>query len=126
MQQQSSKENPGATRLEALQAWVEEVAARTQPSAIHWCTGGDAEYRQLVVQMLEDGTLTALNHDEYPDCYLHSSDPSDVARVEHLTFVCTTDRADAVIYASMRTSVVLGAKPKFTRRPVRLIRTGAA
>jgi phosphoenolpyruvate carboxykinase (GTP) len=83
------------TSLRALREWVEDVAARTRPKRIHWCTGSDAEYRRLIDLMLADGTLTELDQSTHPGCYLHLSDPSDVARVEHLTFVCTTDRADA-------------------------------
>ena len=83
------------TTLSALTQWVDEVASRTQPESIHWCTGSEAEYQQLIEQMTADGTLSALNQDEYPDCYLHLSDPTDVARVEHLTFVCTDDQDDA-------------------------------
>ncbi len=83
------------TKLDALQQWVDEVAALTQPKAVQWCSGSDAEYDQLVEMMLADGTLTKLNDDSYPNCYLHLSDPSDVARVEHLTYVCTSDQEDA-------------------------------
>ena len=80
------------TNLLALQNWVDQVASRTQPDTIHWCTGTDSEYQQLVASMLEDGTLSSLNEEQYPNCYLHLSDPSDVARVEHLTIVCTDER----------------------------------
>jgi len=83
------------TKLAALQQWVEEIADHTKPEKIHWCTGSDEEFDMLVRQMLADGTLQTLDPDHYPDCYLHLSDPSDVARVEHLTFVCTTDEDDA-------------------------------
>jgi len=83
------------TKLPALQAWVDQVAAQTQPDAIRWCTGSDAEYQDMIEKMLADGTMTSLNQEQYPDCYLHLSDPSDVARVEHLTFVCTADEEDA-------------------------------
>ena len=83
------------TKLESLKAWVEEVAARTQPEAIHWCDGSEAEYEDLVQLMLADGTLSKLDEGEYPNCYLHLSDPSDVARVEHLTYVCTGNEEDA-------------------------------
>ena len=83
------------TRLASLQEWVDAVARHTRPENIHWCDGSDAEYDALIRQMLDDGTLTALNPDTYPDCYLHLSDPSDVARVEHLTYVCTRDEDDA-------------------------------
>jgi len=83
------------TKLSALQSWVDQVAAHTQPDAIHWCTGTDAEYEEFVEIMLSAGTLTTLNQEQYPNCYLHLSDPRDVARVEHLTFVCTDEEEDA-------------------------------
>ena len=83
------------SRLEALTAWVNDVAALTGPDTIHWCTGSDSEYAELIRRMAADGTLTALNQKTYPNCYLHLSDPRDVARVEHLTYVCTRTEADA-------------------------------
>lgn len=83
------------TKLDTLREWVENVAALTQPAEIRWCSGSDAEHDELVSQMLADGTLTELNQETYPNCYLHLSDPSDVARVEHLTYVCTHEPADA-------------------------------
>lgn len=83
------------TKLSVLQTWVDQVANHTQPDAIRWCTGTDAEYEEMIRQMLADGTLTRLNEEKYPNCYLHLSDPSDVARVEHLTFVCTATKEDA-------------------------------
>jgi phosphoenolpyruvate carboxykinase (GTP) len=83
------------TRLKALGDWVTEAADLTQPDRIHWCSGSEPEYRALIGQMLDDGTLTELNQEHYPGCYLHRSDPQDVARVEHLTYVCTPDKDDA-------------------------------
>ena len=83
------------TKLDSLQQWVNEVTELTNPAEIRWCDGSDAEYQDLVKQMLADGTLSELNGDKYPNCYLHLSDPSDVARVEHLTFVCTSEEDDA-------------------------------
>ena len=83
------------TKPDSLQQWVNEVAELTNPAAIHWCDGSDAEYENLVKQMLADGTLSELNNESYPNCYLHLSDPNDVARVEHLTFVCTSEEDDA-------------------------------
>ena len=83
------------TRLASLKDWVTEVANLTQPDDIHWCDGSDAEYAALTRKMLDDGTLLELNQEHYPDCFLHRSDPDDVARVEHLTFVCTADENDA-------------------------------
>ena len=84
-----------SSQLAALNQWVEEVARLTQADTIHWCDGSAAEYNMLVSQMLATGELHALNAETHPNCYLHRSHPSDVARVEHLTFVCTTDRSDA-------------------------------
>lgn len=81
--------------LPALKGWVDEVAKLTQPDKIYWCDGSDAEYRQLIDEMCASGTLIPLNQEHYPNCYLHRSDPSDVARVEHLTFICTKNRDDA-------------------------------
>jgi phosphoenolpyruvate carboxykinase (GTP) len=76
----------------ALQRWVDDVATLTEPAGIHWCDGSDAEFRALIALMVESGDLLPLNQKTYPNCYLHRSDPSDVARVEHLTFVCTPER----------------------------------
>jgi phosphoenolpyruvate carboxykinase (GTP) len=84
-----------STTLSALSQWVEQVAQLTRPDAIHWCDGSEAERQQLNALMLDSGDLLALNPETHPDCFLHRSSPSDVARVEHLTFVCTTERADA-------------------------------
>ena len=84
-----------ASKLETLEHWVNDVAAMTRPATIHWCDGSDTEYRTLVAQMLHSGDLIELNQQTHPGCYLHRSHPSDVARVEHLTFVCTGNEADA-------------------------------
>ena len=75
--------------------WVEEVARLTRPERIHWCDGSEGEYRSLIRQMLSTGDLIELNQQTHPGCYLHRSNPSDVARVEHLTFVCTHHTHDA-------------------------------
>ncbi len=83
------------TKLEHLAEWVEDVAARTRPEKIHWCTGTAEENAALINFMLDTGELLELNQETHPECYLHRSDPDDVARVEHLTYVCTTQRDDA-------------------------------
>ena len=83
------------SHLEALNRWVDDVARLTRPDRIHWCDGSDAENAALIAQMEGDGTLIRLNPETHPDCWLHRSHPGDVARVEHLTLVCTTDREDA-------------------------------
>ncbi len=80
------------SQLAALDAWVAEVAALTRPDHIHWCDGSDAEYQALLAGMEADGSMVRLNPETHPGCWLHRSDPDDVARVEHLTFVCTRER----------------------------------
>ena len=83
------------TKNPELAAWVEEVASLTKPDQIRWIDGSDAEHEELLQLMLNDGTLEKLNETTHPNCYLHRSDPHDVARVEHLTFVCTENKEDA-------------------------------
>jgi len=78
-----------------VEHWVEECAQLTRPKKIYWCDGSEAEYQRMIHEMLETGTLLELNQQEYPGCYLHRSDPTDVARTEHLTYVCTGEREDA-------------------------------
>jgi phosphoenolpyruvate carboxykinase (GTP) len=75
--------------------WVNDVATLTRPSKTEWCDGSKAEYDRLIETMLRDGTLLPLNARTYPNCYLHRSHPSDVARTEQLTFICTTRQEDA-------------------------------
>ena len=84
-----------SSKLAALNDWVASVAKLTQPDAIHWCDGSDAENARLTELMLSTGDLIKLNEQTHPNCYLHRSSPSDVARVEHLTFVCTSNQEDA-------------------------------
>ncbi|MFK7958834.1 MAG: phosphoenolpyruvate carboxykinase (GTP) [Lysobacterales bacterium] len=84
-----------STSLPELAQWVEDVAKMTRPDTIVWCDGSEQEYQRLVELMEGQGDLKALNQETHPGCYLHQSDPSDVARVEHLTFVCTSNEADA-------------------------------
>ena len=83
------------SKLETLNRWVDEVARLTQPERVHWCDGSDAEAQALTELMLATGDLVELDPATHPNCYLHRSNPSDVARVEHLTFVCTRERDDA-------------------------------
>jgi phosphoenolpyruvate carboxykinase (GTP) len=78
-----------------IEQWVDEVARLTRPKSIVWCDGSEAEYHRLVEEMLRTGTLIELNQAANPGSYLHRSDPNDVARTEHLTFVCPREREDA-------------------------------
>jgi phosphoenolpyruvate carboxykinase (GTP) len=83
---------PAPTSLDALNDWVDSVARLTRPDRIHWCDGSDGENAGLLAGMEADGTLVRLNGRTHPGSWLHRSHPDDVARVEHLTFVCTPER----------------------------------
>jgi len=83
------------TKNQALVRWVDEVAARCEPTGIHWCDGSDDEYNRLTAQLVAQGTLLRLNPAKRPNSFLAWSDPSDTARVENRTFICTTRKQDA-------------------------------
>ena len=87
-------ENP-PTRNKKLLEWVEEVAELTQPDEIIWCDGSDAEWERLTAQMVDSGTFIRLNPELRPNSFLARSDPSDVARVESRTYICSHYEADA-------------------------------
>ena len=78
-----------------LKNWVDECAALTQADEVYWCDGSAEENQRLINLMMETGDLSQLNQDTFPECYLHLSDQQDVARVEHLTFICTDNEEDA-------------------------------
>ena len=84
-----------SSQLPELNAWIHTYASLTEADQVHWCDGSDAENARLVQMMLTTGDLIALNPRSHPNCFLHRSSASDVARVEHLTFVCTSNRDDA-------------------------------
>jgi len=83
------------TTNQDLKQWIDDVAALTKPDRVYWCDGSEEEYQSLIREMVGTGDLIPLNNETYPNCYLHRSDPEDVARVEHLTFVCTPQPTDA-------------------------------
>ena len=77
------------TRNKALLDWVRDCAALCQPDRVVWCDGSEGEKERLTKYAVDTGVLIPLNPQKRPGCYLHRSNPNDVARVEHLTFICT-------------------------------------
>ncbi|MBI5880408.1 MAG: phosphoenolpyruvate carboxykinase (GTP) [Chloroflexi bacterium] len=86
---------PSTIINESLRAWVEEMVALCRPDNVHWCDGSQAEYDGLCEQMVQSGTFIRLNPAIRPNSFLARSDPSDVARVEDRTFICSHSKADA-------------------------------
>jgi phosphoenolpyruvate carboxykinase (GTP) len=90
MMERTRATNSGAgTKNVHLNSWVGEVAKLTKPANIVWCDGSPQERHRFTEQAVAAGTLIPLNPQKLPGCYLHRSHPNDVARVEHLTFICS-------------------------------------
>ena len=92
---QNQSHSQPLTNNKNLLKWVEKMAALTQPAAIHWVDGSQAEDERSVREMVAGGTFIKLNQELWPGCYYAKSDPSDVARVEDRTYICSLSKDNA-------------------------------
>ena len=87
--------NDRPTKNPHLLGWVDEMAKLCKPDRVYWCDGSEAEKKRLVEQAVAAKVLIPLDQKKWPGCYYHHSNTNDVARVEHLTFICTPTKDQA-------------------------------
>lgn len=87
--------NTETSTLKELNDWVKKIETHCQPKNVHWCNGSEEEYHQLTQQLVDKGTFIRLNPEKRPNSFACFSDPSDVARVEDRTFICSRTKEDA-------------------------------
>ena len=90
----TSQTTAAPTTHEGILAFVAEVAAMTTPDRIYWCTGSDEEWVELTDALVATGTFTRLDPAKKPNSFHAASDPTDVARVEDRTYICSVDEKD--------------------------------
>src|SRR5260370_24449652 len=78
-----------------LENWVDDAARLTKPDRVVYCDGSSDENERIIAEMLREGDSETLSGHTFPNCYLHRRSPNDVARTEHLTFICAPDKEDA-------------------------------
>ena len=86
---------PSYVKNQKLIAWVDDMVTLCKPDAVYWCDGSEAEYQRLCQQLVEAGTFKKLNEAKRPNSFLACSDPSDVARVEDRTYICSAKQENA-------------------------------
>ena len=89
------KGSPAPTKNKELLQWVSHIAQHCKPDSIHWCDGSDAEYDSVCQDLVDKGTFIRLNPEKRPNSFACFSDPSDVARVEDKTYICSLRKEDA-------------------------------